>query len=74
MSSKAVTNRKIRRSKYAVDIMYRLWDEHNSCWVTVNSKSLWSLEHTPEKIRERMIEQGRNPETLSVERVFVTLK
>jgi hypothetical protein len=29
---------------------------------------------TPEKIRDRLIAEGRDPDTLTVERVFVTLK
>ena len=66
--------KQIGRSKYAVDIMYRLWDSHNSCWVTVNSKSIWSIKRSVEKARDALIAKGRDPDTLSVERVWVELK
>jgi hypothetical protein len=66
--------RKIGRSKYATDIMYRLWDSHNSCWITVNSRTIWSSKTSVEKIRESLVAKGRDPSTVSVERVFVELK
>lgn len=72
-ATNAVT-RKIARSKYATDIMYRLWDAHNSCWITVNSRSIWSSKVSVEKIRESLITKGRDPTTIMVERVFVEVK
>lgn len=66
--------RKIGRSKYATDIMYRLWDAHNSCWITVNSRSIWSSKRSVENIRTRMVTEGRDPATITVERVFVEVK
>ena len=69
-----ITARKIGRSKYAVDIMFRLWDEHNSCWITMNSKSLWAQRNAVDKIRDKLIKDGRDPDTLTVERVFVEVK
>lgn len=65
--------RKIARSKYATDIMYRLWDSHNSCWLSVNSRTIWSSKTSVEKIRQNQIEAGRDPSTISVERVFVEI-
>lgn len=63
------------RSKFATDVMHRLWDSARSCWVLYQGKSIWSMKATPEKYRERLIrEEGRNPDTLSVERVFVECK
>ncbi|WEU67411.1 hypothetical protein [Xanthomonas phage JGB6] len=68
----AVT-RKIGRSKLGVDLMYRLWDAHNSCWMSINSRSIWSSKLSVEKIREAQIKAGRDPATISVERVFVLI-
>lgn len=72
-TTKEVT-RKIARSKYATDIMYRLWDAHNSCWMAINSRSIWSNKTSVEKIRQSQIEAGRDPATITVERVFVEVK
>lgn len=66
--------RRIARSKYATDLMYRLWDEHNSCWVIVNSRSIWQSKTSVEKIRDSLIDKGRDPNTITVERVFVEVK
>lgn len=66
--------RKIARSKYATDIMYRLWDSHNSCWVSVNSRTIWSSKTSLEKIRQSLINAGRDPATITIERVFVETK
>ena len=63
-----------RRSKFAMDIMFRLFDETHSRWVAHQGKNIWSARHTVEKLRERMVAEGRNPETLSIERVFVEVK
>jgi hypothetical protein len=65
--------RKIARSKFATDIMYRLWDAHNHCWITSHSRSIWSSLTSVEKIRERLIDAGRDPSTITVERVFVEI-
>lgn len=62
------------RSKFAVDIMYRLWDEHHSCWVRHGTRSLWVLKTQVEKLRDKLIASGRNAAHLSVERVFVEVK
>lgn len=73
---KGATNevtRKIARSKFATDIMYRLWDDYNSCWLSSNSRTIWSSKLSVEKIRDRFIEAGRDPSTLIVERVFVEI-
>lgn len=72
-TTKEVT-RRIARSKYATDIMYRLWDAHNSCWITINSRSIWSNKTSVEKIRLAQIAAGRDPSTITVERVFVEVK
>lgn len=66
--------RKIGRSKYGIDVMWRLWDEHNHVWITVNSRSIWSSKKSVEKIRDGLIAKGRNPDTISVERCFVEIK
>lgn len=66
--------RKIGRSKYATDIMYRLWDAHNSCWITVNSRSIWTSRNSVDKVRENLIAKGRDPNTITVERVFVDVE
>lgn len=63
------------RSKYAVDLMYRLWDSARSCWVSHQGKNIWGTRATPDRIRDRLIAQeGRNPDTLNVERVHVEVK
>lgn len=63
------------RSKFATDLMWRLWDESRSCWVMHQGKTIWTTKATPEKHRARLIEaEGRNPDTLKVERVFVEVK
>jgi hypothetical protein len=54
--------------------MYRLWDEVHSTWVAHNGKSIWSMSSTPNKVRDRLIAGGRNPDTLKVERVHVEVK
>ena len=65
--------RRISRSKFATDVMYRLWDSYNSCWVVVNSRSIWSSKKSVEKIRANLIVTGRDPSTITVERVFVEM-
>lgn len=65
--------RRIKRSKMAIDIMYRLWDDHNYTWISVNSRTIWSSKSSVEKIRENLIKAGRDPSTISVERVFVEI-
>lgn len=71
-TTKEVT-RKVARSKFGTDIMYRLWDNHNSCWITINSRSIWSSKTSVEKIRQNQIDAGRDPATITVERVFVSI-
>ncbi len=66
--------RSVARSKFATDIFYRLWDEARSCWVNHQGKNIWATRSTPDRIRDRMIEEGRTPASLSVERVFVEVK
>lgn len=65
--------RKIGRSKFATDIMYRLWDSYNSCWISSNSKSIWSTKALAEKVLAGLIKAGRDQDTISIERVFVEL-
>lgn len=65
---------KASRSKFAIDVMYRLWDEHHSRWVMVSSRSIWVSKRLVEKLRDRLIEAGRNPDHLVVERVFVEVR
>lgn len=72
-NTKEVT-RKIARSKYATDVMFRLWDSHNSCWVSVNSRTVWSKRSSVDKIMANMVKAGRDPATLTVERVMVEVK
>lgn len=67
-------SRTASRSKYAVDLFWRLWDEPRSRWVNYQGKSMWTLRSTVEKIRQRMIDEGRNPSTLTIERVQVEVK
>ncbi len=62
------------RSKFATDLMWRLWDSVREEWVSHNNRSIWALQSTPAKHRDRLIEEGRNPDTLTVERVFVEVK
>lgn len=69
-ATKEVT-RKIARSKYATDVMFRLWDVHNSCWVSFNSKTIWSKRSSVVKLRDGLIAKGRDPDSLTVERVMV---
>jgi len=64
-------SRTVSRSKFAVDLMHRLWDSARNCWVTHQGKTIWSTRATPDRIRDRLIAEGRNPDTLSVERVHV---
>jgi hypothetical protein len=67
--------RTVSRSKFATDIFYRLWDETRSCWFMWQGRSIWGTRATPVAARERLIaEEGRNPDTLTVERVFVGVK
>lgn len=62
------------RSKFAIDIMYRVYDSAHGRWIHFQGKTIWSSRTTPDKIRARMIEvDGRGPDTLSVERVFVSV-
>ena len=64
-----------KRSKFATDIMYRLWDEVRSCWVMYQGKTIWTSRKTPDRVRDKMIEEeGRNPDTIMVERVLVEVK
>jgi hypothetical protein len=70
--SKAIQRGK--RSKFGVDIMYRLWDSHNSCWLARGSRTIWPTKSFVEKFREALIEEGRDADTVSVERVFVEVK
>lgn len=65
MSSRAT------RSKFATDLMFRLWDETRSQWVTHNSRSIWTTVGPVNTLRDRMVAEGRNPDTLTVERVTV---
>lgn len=72
-ATKEVT-RRVARSKFATDVMFRLWDIHNSCWVSINSRTVWSKRSSVEKIRSNLIDAGRDPDTLTVERVMVEVK
>jgi len=72
-ATKEVT-RKIARSKYATDVMFRLWDAYNSCWVSINSRTVWSKRSSVDKIRTGLIAKGRDPDHLTVERVMVEVK
>jgi len=73
-SATAETTRKVARSKYGTDIMFRIWDSHNSTWVKVNGRSIWSSKGIVDRIIKGLIEKGRSPETLTRERVFVEIK
>lgn len=65
-------NGPIVRSKFATDIMWRLYDQARNCWVYHNGKSIWASKGSVEKVCARLVsEDGRSPETLSVERVTV---
>lgn len=66
--------RSVSRSKFAVDIMYRLWDETRQCWVTSQGRSIWATRGPVETLRDKMIEEGRNPTTLQAERVLVKVQ
>lgn len=59
------------RSKFGIDIMYRLWDSHRSCWAKSSGRTLWLMRQQVERIREQMIAAGRNPDHLTVEAVQV---
>lgn len=59
------------RSKFATDLFYRLWDDANSRWIVHNGRSIWATRGVVENLIERLTNQGRNPATLSVERVHV---
>lgn len=65
--------RPVARSKYAVDLFYRIWDSANSGWVVHQSRSVWSTRSAPTNIIEKMVAAGRNPDTLNVERVYVSV-
>lgn len=63
------------RSKFAVDLFYRVWDEARSCWIVNQGKSIWATKGGAERVRDLLINsEGRNPATLSVERVFVEVR
>lgn len=66
--------RRVARSMYAVDVMWRIWDSHNHAWISVKSRSIWATKSGAEKNRTALIEKGRNPDTLAVQRVFVEVK
>ena len=72
-ATKEIT-RRIARSKYATDVMFRLWDAYNSCWVTVSSRTVWAKRSSVERIRDGLIVKGRDPNHLTVERVMVEVK
>lgn len=72
-TTNAVT-RKVARSKYATDVMYRVWDSYNSAWITVNSRSIWTSKTAVQKIIQSLVDKGRDPSTLELERVFVEVK
>lgn len=72
-NTNAVT-RMVGRSKYAVDVMWRLWDSHNSCWASVNSRSIWTSQMAVRRVRDNLISKGRDPATITVERVFVEVQ
>lgn len=74
MAYKQPIVRKISRSKFAADVMYRIWDSHNSTWVSINSRSIWSSRASVDKIRNNLIAAGRDPSTITVERVLVEIK
>ena len=65
--------RPVSRSKYAIDIMFRVWDSANSGWVVHQGRSIWGSSGAPSNIIKKLVEAGRNPETLAVERVYVSL-
>lgn len=62
------------RSKFAVDLMYRLFDEVQSRWIIYQGRSIWGTRTTPERVKDKMVQEGRDPSTLNVERVFVEVK
>jgi hypothetical protein len=70
----AAMTRKIGRSKYAVDVMFRIWDNYNHRWMAVNGKTIWASRARIILVREKLVEQGRDPDTLEVTRVFVEVK
>lgn len=62
------------RSKFATDLCFRLWDETHSRWVVHNGRSIWSTRGAVERLLDKMVAQGRNPATLSIERVHVKVQ
>lgn len=63
----------ISRSKHAIDVMHRIWDSVHSGWVTYQGRTIWTSPVAPNKAVEKLIASGRNPETLKVERVYVSV-
>lgn len=62
------------RSKFAGEIMFRVWDDFHSSWLSVSGRSIWATFKPAEKAREKAIAAGRNPDTLKVEQVIVEIK
>jgi hypothetical protein len=66
---------KVKRSKFAAEIRFRIWDQVNSCWVATGSqrKDIFIQRGAAEKAIEVLVAKGRNPSSLSIEKVLVTL-
>lgn len=62
---------KAKRSLHAADLMLRLWDTHNSTWIMKGSKTIWSQKKAVRKLRQTLIDQGRNPDHLVIYKVSV---
>ncbi len=66
----AVT-RRIARSIFAIDVMWRIWDAYNNVWISASSRSIWASKVAAEKVAAGLIKKGRDPKTIVVTRVFV---
>lgn len=63
--------RKIARSIYAVDVMWRVWDSYNNVWISQSSRTIWASRKAADRVMEGLVKKGRDPKTLQVTRVFV---
>lgn len=68
-----MTQGAVKRSKWAIDIKFRLWDDFHQRWHSAAGKDMWSTKSRVNNLRDEMIAKGRDPRTLSVERVKVEI-
>lgn len=66
--------RKIGRSMYAVDVMWRIWDSYNNVWISQSSRTIWASNKAATRVMDGLIAKGRDPATLAVKRVFVEVQ